>query len=235
MDYNTSRDFLIIPEYGRHVQGMIQHAITIQNPQERQAFVEKVVNLVVQMNAQNKNVEDYREKVWKHIYKIAHFQLDVLPPSGHIPTPEELIKKPERVPYPQKAIHYRHYGFNVQRLVETARAMEDGPKKEEFAFVIASYMKLAYRTWNKEHYVSDDVIISDLEALSEGQLSVREDLVLDQFAQLDTRPKQPHGHHQQRSGGKQKYQGKGGGGGGGGNGSGGGGGFKRNNKRNKRK
>lgn len=231
MDYNTSRDFLIIPEYGRHVQGMLQYAVTIENQQEKQAFVEKVVNLVVQMNAQNKNAEDFREKVWKHVYRISNFKLDVLPPSGHIPTPEELMKKPERVPYPQKAIHYRHYGYNVQRLVETAIALEDGPKKDAFAFVIASYMKLAYRTWNKEHYVSDDVIISDLEALSEGQLSVNQEMTLDQFAQQNPRPK-PQGHHQQRSGSKQKYQGKSGGNGGGS--SGGGGGFKRN-KRNKRK
>ena len=229
MDYNTSRDFLIIPEYGRHVQGMIQYAVTIENPQERQAFVEKVVNLVVQMNAQNKNAEDFREKVWKHVFRIANFKLDVLPPSGVAPNPEDLIKKPDRVPYPQKSIRYRHYGFNVQKLVETAKAMEDGPKKDAFSFVIASYMKLAYKTWNKEHYVSDDVIISDLEAISEGQLSVNDDAAaLDTFSQQGARQNkgyQGSGQHQQRSG-KQKFQGKGGGGNGGG--------FKRN-KRNKRK
>jgi len=226
MDYNTSRDFLIIPEYGRHVQGMIQYAITIEDPQVRQAFVEKVVNLVVQMNAQNKNAEDFREKVWKHVFRISHFKLDVVPPGGVAPTPEDLIKKPERVRYPQKNIHYRHYGYNVQKMVESAMALEDGPKKDAFAFVIASYMKLAYRTWNKEHFVSDDVIISDLEAISEGQLSVREDAALDQFAQQNNRPNKPQqgGQHQQRSG-KQKYQGKPGGNGGG---------YKRN-KRNKRK
>lgn len=81
MDYNTSRDFLIIPEYGRHVQGMLQYAVTIENQQEKQAFVEKVVNLVVQMNTQNKNAEDFREKVWKHVYRISNFKLDVLPPQ----------------------------------------------------------------------------------------------------------------------------------------------------------
>jgi len=215
MEYNTSRDHLIIPEYGRHVQGMINHAKTIENPQERQAFAEKIVNLVVQMNAQNKNTEDFREKVWKHIFRIAHFELDVLPPGGDIPSPEDINKKPERIPYPQKSIHYRHYGFNVQKLVEKANAMEDEEKKAAFAHVIASYMKLAYQTWNREHFVSDDVVIADLEALSEGQLALSEDTVLAQLSPDKSRSKS-QGHR------KQKYQGKGGSGG-----------YKR--KRNKRK
>lgn len=245
MEYNTSRDNLIIPEYGRHVQGMLRHAISIQDPRERQAFVEKVVNMVVQMNAQNKNIEDFREKVWKHVFWITDFKLDVVPPSGEKPTPENIHKKPERVGYPQREIQYRHYGYNVQRLIEKANAMENGPKKDAFAFVIASYMKLAYRTWNKEHFVSDDVILSDLEALSRGQLSLHEDTTLmdqapappQQHQQYKSKNKQQGGYqqHQQRSG-KPKFQGKGGNGnssGGSGGGGGGGGNYKR--KRNKRK
>ncbi|MBK7410443.1 MAG: DUF4290 domain-containing protein [Saprospirales bacterium] len=224
MEYNTARDHLIIPEYGRHVQGMIQHATTIENPRERQAFVDRVVNLVVQMNAQNKNMEDFREKVWKHVYRIAHFQLDVLPPSGVIPKPEDMNKKPERIPYPQKSIHYKHYGYNVQKLVEKARAMQDNEKKDAFSYVIASYMKLAYQTWNREHFVSDDVVISDLEALSEGQLSLHEDTTLEHVPQDRSKSKSQQYHQQGR---KQKYQGKGG------SSTSNGGGFKR--KRNKRK
>lgn len=98
MEYNTSRDNLIIPEYGRHVQGMIDFAKTIEDPGKRQAFVEKVVNLVVQMNAQNKNIDDFREKVWKHVFRIGEFELDVLPPSGHAPTREEMFKNPNAFP-----------------------------------------------------------------------------------------------------------------------------------------
>lgn len=207
MEYNTSRNQLIIPEYGRHVQEMLRHAITIQDPRERQAFAEKVVNLVVQMNAQSKNIDDFRDKVWKHVFRITHFELDVLPPNGVIPNPEDLVKKPERVPYPQKDIQYRHYGSSVQKMIEKAVAMEDSQKKEAFAFVIASYMKLAYRTWNKEHYVSDDVIISDLEALSKGRLSLHEDTALmeqqpgQQNMQQRPKSKQQGGYHS-----KQKYQ-----------------------------
>ena len=226
MEYNTSRDYLIIPEYGRHVQGMIEFAKTIEDPGKRQAFVEKVVNLVVQMNAQNKNMDDFREKVWKHVFRIGKFELDVLPPNGHAPTPEEMFKKPERVSYPQKSIHYRHYGYNVQKLVEKARGMEDDAKKDAFAYVIASYMKLAYQTWNREHYVSDDVVIADLEALSEGHLSLHEDTELEHIPQDRSKGKSQGQHHQQ--GRKQKYHQ-----GGKGNGGGGGGGFKRKRKNRK--
>jgi hypothetical protein len=205
---------------------MIQHAKSIADPRERQAFIERVVNLVVQMNAQNKNPEDYREKVWKHVFLIANFELDVIPPGGVVPTKEDLQKKPDRVPYPQKQINYRHYGYNVQQMVESAREMEAGPKRDAFAFVIANYMKLAYRTWNREHFVSDDVILADLEALSEGELSLHQDTTLDQHVYQD--PKK-QGYYQQKSGSKQKYQQKGGSGGS----NSGSGGYKR--KRNKQR
>jgi hypothetical protein len=236
MEYNTSRDHLIIPEYGRHVQGMIQRAKEIADPKERQAFVERVVDLVVQMNAQSKNIEDFREKVWKHVFRIANFEIDVIPPGGEVPTPEDVFKKPDQVAYPHKEIRYRHYGYNVQTLIQKAIAMEEGPKKEAFTYIIASYMKLAYQTWNKEHFVSDDVVLSDLEALSQGKLSLHESTTLADPALAQQQfPQQ----HQQRSKGKQqgqyrnnkqKYQGKGGSGSGS---SSSGGGYKR--KRNKRK
>jgi len=202
---------------------MIEYAKTIADPRRRQAFVEKIVNMVVSMNTQNKNPEDYREKVWKHVFVIAKFELDVKPPSGAIPTPEDVHKHPERVPYPQKQIHYRHYGYNVQQMVEAARAMTDPEKRDAYAFVIANYMKLAYRTWNREHFVSDDVILGDLEALSEGELSLHQDTALDQHAYQEAygKSRQQYGQYQHK-GGKQKYQQKGGSSSGGGGGGGGG-------------
>lgn len=230
MEYNTSRNLLVIPEYGRHVQGMLLHAKTIADPRERQAFVEKVVNMVVSMNTQNKNPEDYREKVWKHVFLITNFELEVTPPSGVVPTEEDLRKHPDRVPYPQKQIHYRHYGYNVQQMVDSARAMTDPEKRKAYSLVIANYMKLAYRTWNREHFVSDDVILGDLEALSEGELSLHHDTALDQHVYQEPygRSRQQQGQYQNKGGGKQKYQQKGASGG-----SGGSGGYKR--KRNKQR
>lgn len=187
MEYNSAKDDLIIPEYGRNVQKLIQHAKTIENDEERQAFIEKIVNLMMQMHPQNRNLDDYRDKLWRHVFRIAEYDLKVDPPNGHVPTEAEARKKPDKVPYPKTEAKFRHYGNNVQKLVDKATAMEEGPKREGFAAVIGSYMKLAYRTWLKEHYVSDDIIKNDLESLSEGQLIMDDDASIETLAQPNRR------------------------------------------------
>lgn len=182
MEYNSKKEELIIPEYGRNIQAMIRYARELPNRAERQAFIEEIVILMMQMHPQNRNLEDYRDKMWKHVFRIAEYNLDVMPPNGEIPRPEDSRKKPEKVPYPTKETKFRHYGHNVQRLVAKALQMEEGPKKEGFVQVIGSYMKLAYKTWNREHYVSDDIIIDDLEHLSGGKLKLLEDASLDNLS-----------------------------------------------------
>ena len=100
MEYNSDKELLRIPEYGRNVQNMINHARTIENKELRQAFVEKVVDLMMQMSPQNKNLDDFRDKLWKHVFRIADYELDVETPNGVTPTPEDKRKKPNRIPYP---------------------------------------------------------------------------------------------------------------------------------------
>ncbi|HKK76373.1 MAG TPA: DUF4290 domain-containing protein [Saprospiraceae bacterium] len=184
MEYNSEKDTLIIPEYGRNVQQLIQHAKTIENDDERQAFVEHIVELMMQMHPQNRNLDDYRDKMWRHVFRIAEFDLNVMPPNGHQPSAEEAYKKPDKIPYPQNKARYRHYGDNVQKLIDKAVAMEEGPKQKGFAGVIGSYMKLAYRTWNQEHYVSDDIIKNDLETLSDGKLVMDDDASIENLTNI---------------------------------------------------
>lgn len=182
--YNSQMDKLVIPEYGRNVQTLIRHAKTITDLDERQFFVDKVVHLMMQMHPQNKNLDDYRDKMWKHVFRIANFDLPgVLPPNGMIPKPEDLRKRPDKVPYPYVSNKFRHYGHHVQTLIDKAIEMEDGEVKTGFVQVIGSYMKLAYRTWNKDHYVSDTLIIDELESLSGGKLKLQEDARLDGLTQ----------------------------------------------------
>jgi hypothetical protein len=175
MEYNSSRELLIIPEYGRNVQKLINHAKTIEDKAFRQAFVERVVELMQQMNPQSGNIDDYKTRLWKHVFRIADFDLDVDSPLSEQPTEEEKNRRPEAVPYPVMEAKYRHYGHNVQQLVKKALSMPEGPKRDGFAASIAAYMKLAYKTWNKEHYVSDEVIKADLENLSNGDLKIDRD------------------------------------------------------------
>jgi hypothetical protein len=175
IEYNTERPGIRFPEYGRSIQEMIQHAITLESPQKRQKTVESIIGLMIQLGPQgNRNMDDYREKLWNHVFALANYELDVTPPPGIIIRKEEDKPKPEPLGYLKSATRMRHYGNSVHALIQKAIEMPDGPKKEGFVEVIASYMKLAYKTWNKEHYVSDDIVKEDLEILSDGKLSLHE-------------------------------------------------------------
>jgi len=182
MAYNSSREILVMPEYGRNIQLLVEYAKTIEDKEYRYAFADKILDLMNQMHPQNRNIEDYRTKLWRHLYQIANFELDVIPPDGLIPTREEVYKKPDKVPYPKSDAKYRHYGNNVSQLIKKALSMEPGPKKQGFVAVIGSYMKLAYKTWNKDLYVSDEIIKNDLFSLSNGELKIEDHVPIDNLS-----------------------------------------------------
>lgn len=186
MEYNSAKEELIIPEYGRNIQEMIKYAKTIEDDKYRQAFIERIVDLMLQMAPQSRNMEDYRDKLWKHVFRIADYELNVDPPKGDRPSKEEAQKRPDMIGYPVTEARYRHYGHNVQELIKKALAMEPGPKRHGFVRTIAAYMKLAYRTWNQEHYVSDEVIKEDLRSLSNGELSMDSDEPVSNLTNINT-------------------------------------------------
>ena len=200
MEYNSSRENLIIPEYGRHIQNLVNHAKSIEDPELRQEFAHRIIGLMMQMHPQNRSIDDYREKMWKHLFRIANYELDVVLPEGIHPSPEDAKKHPEKVPYPKIETKFRHYGNNVQKLINKALAMDEGPVRDGFVAVIGSYMKLAYRTWNKEHYVSDEVIKNDLKSLSGGKLELAEEISLDNLGSSNRRRKRPGGDRNDRNG-----------------------------------
>jgi hypothetical protein len=174
MPYNSQLERLIMPEYGRNVHQLVEYAKTIPNREYRQAFCEEIINLIQQLYPQAKNVEDYRDKLWQHLFQIAGYDIDITPPNGEIKREDMQRKRPEPMPYPKGATSLRHYGNNVRSLIQRAVEMEDSPIKEGFVNAIASYMKLAYRTWNREHFVSDELIKTDLETLSKGMLRLED-------------------------------------------------------------
>jgi len=196
LEYNSSRENLVISEYGRHVQKLIKHAKTIEDKEERQAFVESIINLMHQMNPQNKNVAEYRLKLWRHLFRIADYDIDITPPEEVSASRPEEIKDRVHMKYPQSEFRYRHYGNTIQLMIEKAIQMEDEDKKKAFTGGIASYMKLAYRTWNKEHYVNDEIIKGDLVKLSKGQLRLDDDYSIGNVAptkRSQSRGSQRHG------------------------------------------
>jgi hypothetical protein len=203
LEYNSSRAELTISEHGRHVQKLIKHAKTIADKEERQAFIEEVINLMHQMNPQNKNVQEYRLRLWRHMFRIADYDIDVIPPEGVSSTKQGIEEQKVDLPYPQKEFRFRHYGNTIQLMVAKAIAMEDEEMKQEFTEVIAAYMKLAYRTWNKEHYVNDEIIKNDLVKLSKGQLKLTADFKIGNIGGL------PSKSSMNSKGGKGRNSGKG--------------------------
>ncbi|MGH1433970.1 MAG: DUF4290 domain-containing protein [Lewinella sp.] len=192
MTYNSAKDNLTIPEYGRHVQLLVDHARTLEDDALRQRFAERIIKLMMQMVPQNRNIEDYKGKLWRHLFRIAENDLRVSPPEG-VEMPEDVSGRlsPDTVPYPESEAQYRHYGHNVQTMIKKAIGMEEGPKKDGYVAAIAAYMKLAYKTWNREHYVSDEVIKADLKSLSKGLLEISEEQSLDNLVNKTTQRRRP--------------------------------------------
>jgi len=175
LEYNSTRDKLIFSEYGRSVQKLVQYAKTVETREERQSIIESIVEIINQLNPQTKNVLEYKQKLWRHVYKMADYELDVDNPYSDSVTEEDNTFTPDTVPYPQHEFNWRHYGYNIRVMIDKALKMEEGAVKKGFVETILSYMKLSYRTWNKEHFVSDDIIISDLAVMSGNKLSVDDD------------------------------------------------------------
>ena len=178
-EYNSSRPILIIPEYGRHIQNMIDYARTIENKEERQKTAELIVDLMEQMVPSGKQVENYRDKLWKHLFRIADYDIDVVAPNVENKRPTEEELRPKTLPYSQSKIEFRHYGKNVSNMIAKAITMEDGPIKEGYINIIAAYMKLAYKNWNRDHYVSDENIATDIKMMSGGKLKLDDEVNLD--------------------------------------------------------
>ncbi len=188
MEYNSQKDLLIIPEYGRNIQELIRHAFTLEDKEERKTYLNRIVNLMQQMHPQSRNVADSKLKLWQHVVMIAEDDLGIELPEG-ISTNEVGLRKPDKVSYPEEVNRYRHYGLNVRSMIKKAIEMEDGPVKDGFVKTIASYMKMAYRNWHKELNVNDDVIRGDLKSISKGQLELGEDVVLEVTAPPSSRRK----------------------------------------------
>ncbi|MEO8582885.1 MAG: DUF4290 domain-containing protein [Flavitalea sp.] len=169
MEYNTGRNLLIMREYGRHIQKMIEYLLTIEDKEIRQRNAYAVIELMGFLNPHLKNVEDFRHKLWDHLFLISDFKLDVESPYP-IPTRETLRARPKPLPYPRRYPKFAHLGKNLQTVIDKALKEENPEKKQGFANAIAYYMKLAYSNWHKE-IVHDDAIQSELSNITDGQLA----------------------------------------------------------------
>lgn len=200
-------------EYGRHIQKMIEHVLAIEDPERRQRNAQAVIELMGFLNPHLKNVEDFRHKLWDHLFLISDFKLEVKSPYP-IPTRETLSEKPEPLKYPKRHPRYSHLGKNLEIVINKALIEENPEKKQGFANAIAYYMKLAYNNWHKE-VVHDDAIQSELTNLTDGQLEFTNTPYVKAYRpQQDNRDRggygKQRGKFQQRGGGRNDRNDRGG-------------------------
>jgi len=171
IEYNTERPKLIIPEYGRHIQKMVDQAIAIEDKQERNKIAKSIISVMGNLNPHLRDVPDFQPMLWDQLFIISDFKLDVDSPFP-IPTREELMERPDPLKYPQNFPKYRFYGNNIKRMIDVANGWEEGDKKEGLILTIANHMKKCFLNWNKDT-VEDDVIFTHLYELSDGKINLK--------------------------------------------------------------
>lgn len=170
LEYNSLRTSLIIPEYGRHLQKLIDQIITIEDREKRNKAAKYAISVMGSLNPHLRDVPDFQHKLWDQLFIMSNFQLDVDSPYP-IPSKEVLSQKPERLAYPQNFPKYRFYGNNIKYMIDVAIKWENGDMKDALILVIANHMKKSYLSWNKET-VEDEVIFEHLLELSNGKINL---------------------------------------------------------------
>ena len=160
LEYNSDREDLIIPEYGRHIHKMVNQAIECNNKGERNNMAKAIIGVMGNLNPHLRDVPDFQHKLWDQLFIMSQFKLDVDSPYPK-PSKEIFEQKPEKLNYPQNHPKYRFYGNNIKKMIDVAVSWEDGEMKSELVYVIANHMKKCFLNWNKDT-VEDCVIYEHL-------------------------------------------------------------------------
>ena len=171
LEYNSERSKLIIPEYGRHLQKMVEHAVSIEDDAERNKVARSIISVMGNMNPHLRDVPDFQHKLWDQLFIISDFKLDVESPFPK-PTPEMLAERPEALDYPENNPKYRFYGNNIKKMIDEVKDWEEGELKDALVLSIANHMKKSYLNWNRDS-VDDNVIFDHLKDLSQGKLNLK--------------------------------------------------------------
>ncbi|MDR3118951.1 MAG: DUF4290 domain-containing protein [Mediterranea sp.] len=194
MQYNTQQKRLPLPEYGRSIQNMVDHALTITDRAERQRCANTIISIMGSMFPHLKNIPDFTHKLWDHLTIMSDFKLDIDYPYEVI-RKENLDTKPNPIPYPSTKIRYRHYGRTLEVLIRKAVEYPEGDEKDNLVALIANHMKKDYITWNKDT-IEDAKINDDLVELSRGKLQLDNKLlqVMEARLAVNRRPKSNNNH-----------------------------------------
>jgi hypothetical protein len=171
----TFKQDLLLREYGRNVQDLVNHILSIDDKAERTRLSYLLINLMAKLNPQLRDTQDFQQKLWNHLYVMSGSKLDVDAPYP-LSAMEYLNDKPQRMQYPLTTPRYKHYGQNVELLIQRATELEDDKEREAATISIGKLMKTLYRSYNKDS-ITDDVILSDIQQISKGKLNLDPSMV----------------------------------------------------------
>jgi len=172
LDYNTERDHLIIPEYGRHMQKMINYASSRETKEERNKYAKSIIAVMGNLQPHLRDVPDFQHKLWDQLFIMSDFKLDADSPYEK-PSKEVLEARPEPLDYPQNYPKYRFYGNNIKTMIDVANTWDEGDMKEALLYTIANHMKKCFLNWNKDT-VEDSIIFNHLYELSDGKINLKD-------------------------------------------------------------
>jgi len=198
MEYNTLQEKLILPEYGRHVHMMVQYAIKIEDREERNVAAQTIVGVMGALMPHLRDIPDFKHKLWDHLFIISDFKLDIDAPYP-LPSQEEMVDKPNIVPYPQSHIRQKHYGKILTDMIREAAKLKDCPQRDSLIQLLATQMKKSYVAWNRSELYPEQ-IVQDIWDISDGKIELNPELV--QFVDAAPIPKettyQPQGKQGKR-------------------------------------
>ena len=166
LDYNTQREKLIIPEYGREIQNMVDYAMSLTDKNERQHCAESIIAIMSHMFPQNRETENPEQKLWDHLALMSNFKLDIDWPFD-ISQAEHMLAKPD----PMHKIPVRHYGKMVFELFEKLKNMEPGPERDELTRLTANQMKRNLAQWSHSSS-NEERVVSDLAKFTDGKIQI---------------------------------------------------------------
>ena len=171
LEYNTEREHLIIPEYGRHLQKMINYAKSLKDKEERNRTAKAIISVMGNLQPHLRDVPDFQHKLWDQLFIMSNFELDADSPYPK-PSRDVLDEHPEPLNYPQNHPKYRFYGNNIKTMIDVAKTWDEGELKEALVYTIANHMKKCFLNWNKDT-VEDEVIFQHLFELSDGAINLK--------------------------------------------------------------
>ena len=170
LDYNTHREQLLMPEYGREIQKMVDYAVSLTDKSERQNCAQEIIRMMETKVPELHDNADFEQTLWDHLYLMSHKQLDIDWPFD-VTAAEKLQEKPKAIPLPQEGMRRRHYGKLLEQLFEKLKTMPEGEERDALVFYTANQMKRNLMTWGHGS-MSDEKVADDLARFTDGVIQL---------------------------------------------------------------